>query len=886
MVEASPAIFTCQPDQYAACLSLLVSVRDAARSVASTRAAHVARIQQLPRATEPILPEDTGKRSNRRSAAKSGDLKGAEAQASTSEEVEEGDGEVEDDEDSSYTYPTSLEPSQQYRGRRASSPNDLASYEQGDQNNPALKSATTLLPKQLCINYSFSAPEVKVTLFSPRPAPSTPMSTSMTHLSMFRPSSSSGENTTRSAHVIPLLDLRTSHVAIAGTSPGSSSITVDNCAIRCWPHASSSSATSSQGVALFGLAAESASNGRSRSTDNETGSCTSDHSSCATSPANEPLLRVDWTTESNGHLPNDVLAQLRPVFMFASPAVLAALMQFASQGIPSSTATRSSASTASSTDNESDAAVAAAAVAAEEEADAKYLTPLRYPLPLRMGTRYVAHDRNRHDSAATANSSFLGNVSVKFLSRQIQMVAATDAEGKQGAAAIFTISHVFLNKKKALPMNHGDFRAGTPASTPSATTAGAAFGDTSKLREHDKHGGCAESDSGSASTDSSTSSSGDEDTDENEGLNDGDFKERKTKRSCPASRGMPRPVAEDEIMLNALGCSLEFRTDYRRRRDPHVTDDDNANDVSNAKSNIYSHRSRHTTGNVLPFALARELDCVDADACFVPPCELSLALRGQILNELRPMALVDLAVECDELSVNLSAERFQVFFAVASALVNTLNLPPPSVPPPSLLTQSGSISPSNVPLQPRKRPHPALVPPPTPNATTHRVQLGVPLDVFADRRLGSLHRNYQARGRREMAQQFPPPLGVLLFGKNSSASSGSSADVHAQIDPRATAEANAAQHFWIAPQQPFLRKPHHQNPCLAHAGHKDGQSSSSSTNSSSGSGSSGGGSVHSAMPSVSEQHRAATLARSECLAVEEWFACAHWAYGTPRSVSF
>jgi len=893
VVEASPAIFTCQPDQYAACLNLLASVGNAARSVASTRAAHAARIQRLLRIAEPMSSESTGTRNEPRTTPEIGGFEDTRAYPSVEKELEEYEGEIDENEASGNASSSTVDHS--YRSQR------------GHQKTPTAKVASTGLPNSLRIKYSFSAPEVKITLFSPRPAPSSPMSTSMTHLSLFRPSSST-ESTTSSAYAIPLLELHTSHVTVAGTSPGASSFTVDNCAIRCWPCSSPSSLTSPQGVALFGLAAESTNNEctvNMRSSDTNANSNSTHNSTYTSGPAEEPLLRVDWTTDLNGHLPNDVLAQLRPVFLFASPAVLAALLHFASQGIPNSAATQDSSNAANTAENNSDAAPGAAALAADKEEDAKFLTPLRYPLPLNIGPRYMANYSSLRHSASAANSSFLGNVSVKFLSRQIQMVAATEAEGKQGPAVIFTISHVFLNKKKAKPVNHDEKNADAPAPPPNGTTLDADTRSMSDEHERNHHEGCVESDSGSDNSNSSTTSESTSSSEDEDGLDDGVFKNRKSKSSRSSPLGLPRSVAEDEIMLNALGCSLEFRTDYRRRSDSPLTPGEsyseesysnkttgNSNDSTSSSS---SQRSSRATGASLPITSARELEIVNADACFVPPCELSLALRGQILNELQPMALVDVAVDCDELCVNLSAERLQVLFAVANALVNALNLPPP---PPSPLSHSG-VNLSNEPLPPCKRPHPALVLPPTPSITTHRLQLAAPLDVFADRRLDSVHRRHQHRGQKEMfpsssassksglfssvssqKQQLPPPSGVLLFGNNLGSSSRGSVDMQGKTDPRAAAESTAAQQFWIAPEQPFLGR-HSQNKIRTHAIHQN------SSNSSSNVGNNGSVPLVSAtMPSVMEQHRAATLARSECLAVVEWFACAHWAYGTPRSVRF
>ena len=239
----------------------------------------------------------------------------------------------------------------------------------------AVPTAKSSVPASLVVvAFSLSAPEMKVTILSPK---------------IVRTAANS--DPANPSRVCPLLELRTARIAVAGVTPGAATLTVDDCSVYCWPsqfaplqRSGLKEATFTGGVALFGLADDAPLADDDDDDDVSVGVRfpSSLASVDAGSPAADPLLRVDFSTFPGRYGLADVLAQVRPVFLFTSPPVIDAILQFTSVG------------------------TAAGPVAALPSDEA-----LQYPLPVSLGGHRPPPRRARC-SATCPSSSFRGTCRV------------------------------------------------------------------------------------------------------------------------------------------------------------------------------------------------------------------------------------------------------------------------------------------------------------------------------------------------------------------------------------------------------------------------------------------------------------------------------------------
>ena len=228
----------------------------------------------------------------------------------------------------------------------------------------------------------------------------------------------------------------------------------------------------------------------------------------------------------------------------------------------------------------------------------------------------------------------------------------------------------------------------------------------------------------------------------------------------------------------------------------------------------------------------RRVETVPLKDCLLLPCSVTCMVRGKVTNECSATAFLDLALDADDMRFNLSAAKLQVFFAILWSVCDIGAAgPPPLGPQPLPSEDDDGLGSSDL----RLAPHPALVPPPASTIASRRVQLSAPLDIL------TCAAGVEPAGRampKTRPTQVPPGCLRAWAGPGPLSREQSH-------DPHAAAEHAHAAHLWAAP--------------LQRAGH--------------------------APPASAEAHMLSTLAKSECVAIREWYLGPQWRYHSPRSVT-
>ena len=303
-VSASKVLLACRPDHCGACLQLLEAAAAAAAALSATMSRRAQRNERKRRRRERLL-------------------KGSLPVAPQS--------------------PTAMqEPVRPTKQQKASS-----------------SSSTSSSVAPLTVSYELNAPELCVTLLAPLPG-------TKKHIDMVLneddDEGEGGDDGFRSRErkwsekdavgFRRLLAMRWSSMMLRGESPGKGYAAVDRCTVRCWTSKTTPAAgvsDASSGVALFGLATKASSLADSEeSGGGGTGRTENEEPSKEEEGGKEerPMLQIDWSGPNSSRAVDDVLAQVRPVFCFASPAVLRDLLAFSSNISSASTSASLSSSAA------------------------------------------------------------------------------------------------------------------------------------------------------------------------------------------------------------------------------------------------------------------------------------------------------------------------------------------------------------------------------------------------------------------------------------------------------------------------------------------------------------------------------------------------------------